>query len=111
MFDLSNERRSLHLVVLYRMLGFFPSATTWFESTQYITFCEEHAFKTHDSNGWTFVDTVKPRFFNIENPDPEKVSSRIRQISGVVGYRKDVSIIREVVPVVNRMLELVFRDY
>jgi hypothetical protein len=107
MFDLSNERRSLHLVVLYRMLGFFPSATTWFESTQYITFCEEHAFKTHDSNGWTFVDTVKPRFFNIENPDPEKVSSRIRQISGVVGYRKDVSIIREVVPVVNRMLELV----
>jgi len=106
LYLLSHEPRSPFLRVLYRMMGFQPSNTTWFESSQYVTFCEEHAVRTYDSNGWTFVDTVKPRLFNIESPDPEVVTSRIRQISNTLGYRKDTSLIRKLIPLVNRMLEL-----
>lgn len=106
LYLLSQELRSPFLRVLYRMMGFQPSSNTWFESSQYVTFCEEHAVRTYDSNGWTFVDTVKPRLFNIESPDPEVITSRIRQVSNTLGYRKDTSLIRKLVPLVNRMLEL-----
>lgn len=106
LFLMSFGLRSPYLRVLYRMLGFQPSNTTWFESTQYVTFCEEHCLRTIDSNGWTFVDTVKPRLFNIDNPDPEAVVSRIRQISSTLSYRKDRSLILKMIPLVNRMLVL-----
>lgn len=106
LYLMSHGLRSPYLRVLYRMLGFQPSNTTWFESSRYVTFCEEHALRTVDSNGWTFVDTVKPRLFNIENPSPEAVVSRIRQISGTLSYRKDRSLTLKIIPLVNRMLSL-----
>jgi hypothetical protein len=107
LFAFSMEECSPWFFVLYRTMGFKPSRTTWFESSRYVTFCEEHAIRTHDSGGWTFVDSVKPRYFNICNPNPEQVCSRIRQITGSLKYRGDHDLSRKIIPLVNEMLSVV----
>jgi hypothetical protein len=107
LFRFGTEVCSPWIRMFYISGGFVPSSTTWFESRRYVTFCEEHAVRTEDSGGWTFVDSLKPRYFNIQSEaGPIAVCSRIRQITNTLKYRNDPEFTEKIIPLVNRMVRL-----
>jgi len=65
-----------------------PSTNTWYSSTKYATFTEECAISTHDSKGWKFVDTVKPRIFQTRASDPSGslIPSKISLLTNSLKY-------------------------
>lgn len=100
-----------YLRILYTMIGMKPSGSTWYSSTQFATFTEEAAIRTFDSNGWKFIDSIKPRLFNchmtVEMEDP--IISRIRQIKGTCQYVSSLPDIRKVIGAVDRIIESIPR--
>lgn len=107
LFRFDSEQCSPWMRMFYLSGGFIPSGTTWFESRRYVTFCEEHAIRTRDSNGWTFVDTLKPRYFNTQSDaGPIAICSRIRQITNTLKYRGDPAFTKLIIPMVDKMVRL-----
>lgn len=105
MSSLSFRSLSGHLILMYRVMNFVPSSA-WYESAYFLTFTEEVALNTSDSNGWTFVDTVKPRLFRPLDASGERaVASRIKQIGDSLRYLSDDSVSSVLIPLVDRMLD------
>jgi len=104
-----------YLMLLYRIFGLRPSESTFYSSEYVGTFTEEFCVKNLETNGWTFVDIIKPRLFlpGELRGDLESVVSRIRQISGMVKYqRNDIDLVHNVSHIVDEMIQLnpVLRD-
>jgi hypothetical protein len=71
-----------------------------------MTFTEEIALRSEDSNGWTFVDCVKPRLFrSLDSGGETAVASRIKQIGDSLRYLGDPVTIDRVLPLVDQMLD------
>jgi len=100
---------SKFLIVLYRIMSFIPSASTFYSSEYFGTFTEEMCVSTHDSNGWTFVDCLKPRLFRpISDSGIAGILSHIRQISSTLRYKKtDFDLVDRVCSAVDQMIESV----
>lgn len=100
------ESISRYLVLVYRTFGFLPSEGSWYESKSFLTFTEEIALRTWDSNGWTFVDTVKPRLFRpLDSKGETAVCSRIKQIGDSLRYMGTHGLRDRIVTLVDRMID------
>jgi len=95
------------LKLLYRVFGLRPSESTFYSSEHMGTFTEEFCIKNASTNGWTFVDIIKPRLFlpGELRDDLESVVSRIRQITGMLKYQSnDLDFVHRVASIVDEMI-------
>lgn len=78
---------SRYLKLMYRILGLIPSESTFYSSEFMGTFTEEFCIKNALTNGWIFIDCIKPRLFlPLSSEGLDSIISRIRQISGTLRY-------------------------
>jgi len=91
LISFSTEKYSNAFRFLYRCFGFVPSTSTWYSSDRYALFTEECAIRTYDSNGWKFVDSVKPRVFSEPSNDRygEVIHSKISLLTSYMKYVND----------------------
>jgi len=100
---------SKYLILLYRIFGLQPSESTFYSSEYLGTFAEEFCVRFSTSNGWVFIDMIKPRLFlpGVLRDDLESVLSRISQITGMLKYQwKNLDLIYRVSNLVDDMIAL-----
>lgn len=99
--------RSRFLILLYRVFGLIPSETTFYSSDRMGTFTEEFCVKNEQTQGWTFVDILKPRLFLPGSTDGlESILSRIRQITSLLRYQsEDCDFVYSVSDEVDHMID------
>jgi hypothetical protein len=80
-------------IFMYRLFGMQPSETTWYVSDRYALFTEEVAIRTHDSNGWSIIDAIKPRIFQsgVSDEYGETLVSKLALLTSNLRYEDKTS--------------------